>query len=184
MIQSRGILVFIGLALAASPAFAGSDKHEGQIEVHSVGWGATQAPPAGKNDGGYVLTGVQHTARASSSLGSLRSLDSSGDLFANSRGGEQGAPTARGPSGPSGTGKTISADLLGKTSGGTLTDNAAKPPAQTMGDGSVRFVRDSISVSPSAKPAGAVPTGAVPFKLDGPAPAAGGAAKGAAFARK
>jgi hypothetical protein len=185
MIRSRAILVFIGLALAATPALAGGDKHEGQIDVYSVGWSATQAPQAGKNDGGYVLTGVQHTARASSSLGSLRSLGSSSDLFANSRGGDQGAPVPRGPSGPSGTGKTISADLLGKNSGGTLADSTTKPPTQAMGDGSVRFIRDSITPNPSAKPGGGVPTGTVVFKVDGVAPTgAGGAAKGAALARK
>lgn len=186
MIQLRGVIFLVGLTLAALPAAAGS-LNDGRYVITVLSQApqaGDQAPQAGNNDGGYVLTDVQHTARASSSLGSLRSLGSSSDLFANSRGGDQGAPVPRGPSGPSGTGKTISADLLGKNSGGTLADSTTKPPTQAMGDGSVRFIRDSITPNPSAKPGGGVPTGTVTFKVDGISPAAGGAAKGAALARK
>jgi len=183
MIQLRGVIFFIGLTLAVTPALAGSlaDGRYRLTVLANPSQAGNQAPPAGKNDGGYVLTDVQHTARAGSSLGSLRSLGSSSDLFANSRGGDQGVPSARGPSG---TGKTISADLLGKNSGGAQIDSATKPPTQAMGDGSVRFLKGSISPVPSAKPAGGVPTGTVVFKVDGAAQSGGGAAKGAALARK
>ncbi|MBL8704400.1 MAG: hypothetical protein JNM30_06135 [Rhodospirillales bacterium] len=170
MIQSRGILLCVGLALAATPALAGS-----------------------LNDGRYRLTVLANPSQsatdtpASAGLGSLRSLGSANDLFANSRGGDQGAPV---PRGPSGTGKTMSADVLAKNDGGPpagaggLTDGGGKPPTQAMGDGSVRFIRDSISTPPTAKPGGGVPTGTVTFKVDGPAPTGGGAAKGPATLRR
>lgn len=182
MTQLRGVIFFIGLTLAAMPALAGS-LNDGRYVLTAL----PPAPQAGNNDGGYVLTDVQHGARSNASLGSLRSLGSSSDLFANSRGGDQGAPM---PRGPNGTGKTISADVLakngggGQTGGAGLTEGGGKPPTQAMGDGSVRFIRDSIAPNPGARPGGGVPTGTVTFKVDGISPAAGGAAKGAALARK
>lgn len=181
MIRSPGVLIALGLILTTAQVMA-DDPHKGQINILSHGWGAAGAPSPGKNDGGYVLTDVQHQARPSS-LGSLQSLGSSNDLF-----GARGAGAA--PQGASGTGKTMDSRLLGKQDGTspganvTLTEGSGYAAAQAMGDSSVRSIKDTISPPSGAKPSGGAPAGTVMFKVDGPASAAGGAAKGAVVPRR